>query len=52
MTKGCSLVLFLLLSNGFAQRAGYGEGNVVGKPTGFSCKYWLDRTNSLDGAVA
>lgn len=53
--KKVVLVLFgclVLLSRGYSQGEGFGLGIIVGEPTGVSGKYWLDRTNALDGALA
>lgn len=47
-----SCLLLVLLSAGYSQGEGFGLGIVVGEPTGVSGKYWLDRTNALDGALA
>lgn len=46
------LLGFSFLNNATAQVDGLGVGIVVGEPTGVSAKYWLDRSNALDGAVA
>jgi hypothetical protein len=51
LIAGVLLSLFLL-NHLVAQVEGFGVGIIVGEPTGVSGKYWLDRSNALDGAVA
>lgn len=41
--------LFLFLAAcGFAQERGFGVGVIIGQPTGFSAKSWINQTNALD----
>ncbi len=48
-----SAIFFLSLATaGLSQGEGLGVGIIVGEPTGVTAKYWLDRTNALDGALA
>lgn len=44
-------VLFVL-NNSFAQDKGFGLGIMIGEPTGFSAKYWLNNKNAFDGGLA
>jgi hypothetical protein len=49
---GVLLLVFFGIGSGVAQVDGFGVGILVGEPTGITGKYWLDRTNALDGAIA
>lgn len=47
------LSAFLLMNvNTHAQDKGFGAGIMIGEPTGFSAKYWLNETNALDFGLA
>jgi hypothetical protein len=49
------LILFsLMIINGnmLGQTKGYGLGIMVGEPTGFSAKYWLNKENAVDFGFA
>jgi hypothetical protein len=36
----------------YAKQGGpFGMGIILGEPTGICAKYWLDRTNAIDGAI-
>ena len=52
-----SLFWILLLSCGLlfslsAQEKGLGTGLIIGEPTGFSAKLWLDSQSAIDAALA
>lgn len=50
---GLFIVLSLILSSKqFAQDKGLGLGVMVGEPTGFSGKYWLNDNNAIDFGLA
>jgi hypothetical protein len=46
------LVLFLLPVLAHAGNRTFGLGVVLGDPTGITAKGWLDKTHSIDGALA
>lgn len=47
-----SLALFFIAAGiAAAQRSGTGIGGIVGEPTGFSVKHWVDDRSAIDGAV-
>ena len=48
---GFVLLLVLLCSGSASAQRRFGLGAVVGQPSGFSAKYWLDGRNSLDGIL-
>ncbi|MCX7797128.1 MAG: hypothetical protein N2249_00715 [Melioribacter sp.] len=41
-----------LMVNAFAQDKDFGLGFMVGEPTGFSAKYWVNNVNAFDGGLA
>lgn len=44
-----SFILLILLTGSVkAQDKGFGVGIMIGQPTGFSGKYWLNQVNALD----
>lgn len=48
-----TLCMTLMLSHlTFAQQRGFGLGVIVGEPTGFSMKYWMNDSRALDMAAA
>lgn len=42
----------MLFNNISAQDKGFGLGLMLGEPTGFSAKYWLDGDNAVDFGLA
>ena len=46
------IVLFFSIINCHAQDHGFGAGIMVGEPTGFSAKYWLNEVKALDFGLA
>ncbi len=50
------ILLAILLSGSInytsAQESGFGAGIILGEPTGFSAKYWLDNNKALDFGLA
>jgi hypothetical protein len=47
-----ALAIAAIGSQAHAQRSGLGAGVIVGEPTGFSIKGWLNETTAIDGALA
>ncbi|MEG8947665.1 hypothetical protein [Rosettibacter firmus] len=53
MNKRYLIILILFVTcNLFAQVNGFGIGVMIGEPTGFSAKYWVNNTNAFDGGLA
>lgn len=54
--KKISLLVIVLLSltayKNFSQDRGFGLGVILGEPTGFSGKYWVDRDHAVDFGLA
>lgn len=51
-----SLILFLFVFvfsslSVYAQSENFGLGAILGKPTGISAKYWLNKENAIDAAL-
>ena len=46
------IVLFLMYHPAKSQDHGFGAGIIIGEPTGFSVKDWLNTTNAIDGGLA
>jgi hypothetical protein len=46
------ITLFLLAAPARAQRDGYGLGIILGEPTGFSFKGWIDGKSAIDAGLA
>jgi len=44
--------VLILFCNSFAQDKGFGLGVMIGEPTGFSAKYWLNNINAFDAGLA
>ena len=54
MKFNITIIILLLLAfsaNTYAQD-NFGFGVILGEPTGFSLKYWLDEERAVDGAFA
>lgn len=53
----CKIFVFLIslcfvtLNSNFAQSENFGLGAILGKPTGISGKYWLNKENAIDAAL-
>ena len=45
-------LLILITCKTFSQEKGYGLGVILGEPTGFSGKYWVDETHAFDFGLA
>ena len=43
-----ALIMFSLSTNMFCQDKGIGIGVVLGEPTGFTSKFWLNQVNAID----
>jgi len=55
MKQFFSFIALLILISTFslkAQEHGFGLGIMIGEPTGFSAKYWLDDSKALDFGLA
>lgn len=55
MRKLIFSILFLLTFfcyNSFSQDKGFGFGIMIGEPTGFNAKYWLNNDNAFDAGLA
>ncbi|HTK82027.1 MAG TPA: hypothetical protein VL633_07025 [Bacteroidota bacterium] len=56
--RQCMMVLLVLLSllalpaTGRSQGSGFGVGVIVGEPTGFSFKGWMDSKSAIDAGLA
>ncbi len=46
------LIIIFSASGLRAQESGFGLGIMVGEPTGFSAKYWVDEDNAFDFGLA
>jgi hypothetical protein len=44
--------MFMANTRAHAQDNGFGVGIIIGEPTGFSGKYWLNSTTAIDGGLA
>ncbi len=45
-------IVLIICSNSLAQDKGFGLGFMIGEPTGFSAKYWLNNYNAFDAGLA
>lgn len=46
------LIIVLTPAKNFSQENGFGLGIMIGEPTGFSGKYWLDNEHAFDFGLA
>lgn len=52
MKKFFISLLLIINSVSYAQEKGFGLGIMLGEPTGFSAKYWLNNNNAVDLGLA
>ena len=45
------VAIFTFCNLAYSQKKTFGVGIMVGEPTGISLKYWLSKSNAIDGGI-